>query len=239
MPMHFPTPLVPATLIRRYKRFLADVTLPSGEEITVHVANPGAMTGLDAAGARVWLSKSDNPKRKLPYSWELVEVDFGTGTELVGVNTGYPNWLVAEALKEKAIPTLADYATVRREVKYGHNSRIDFLLESGGKPPCYVEIKNVHLMRAPRLAEFPDCVTARGAKHLDELAAMAGAGARALMLFVIQIGSAQRFALARDIDPGYGKAFDAARKVGVEALAWKCAITPEGIAVTEPVEMVD
>ncbi len=239
MPMHFPTPLIPATLIRRYKRFLADVTLPSGEEITVHVANPGAMTGLDAAGARVWLSKSDNPKRKLPYSWELVEVDFGTGTELVGVNTGYPNWLVAEALKEKAIPTLADYASVRREVKYGRNSRIDFLLESDGKPPCYVEIKNVHLMRAPGLAEFPDCVTARGAKHLDELAAMAGAGARALMLFVIQIGSAQRFALARDIDPGYGKAFDAARKAGVEALAWKCAITPEGIAVTEPVEMVD
>ena len=128
---------------------------------------------------------------------------------------------------------------MRREVKYGKNSRIDFLLESDGRPPCYVEIKNVHLMRAPGLAEFPDCVTARGAKHLDELAAMVAGGARAVMLFVIQIGSAERFALARDIDPAYGGAFDRARKTGVEALAWKCAISAEGIVVAEPVTMAD
>jgi sugar fermentation stimulation protein A len=235
--MYFPSPLVPATLIRRYKRFLADVTLPNGEEITAHVANPGAMTGLDAPGSRVWLSKSDNPKRKLPYSWELVEVDFGSGAELVGVNTGHPNLLVAESLASKAIPGL-DYTSVRREVKYGKNSRVDFLLESEGQPPCYVEIKNVHLMRSPGLAEFPDCVTARGAKHLDELGSMVAQGAHALMLFVIQIGSAGRFSLARDIDPGYGKAFDRARKMGVAAVAWKCAISHEGIGVVEQVPII-
>jgi sugar fermentation stimulation protein A len=237
--MRFPAPLIPATLIRRYKRFLADVTLESGEEITAHVANPGAMTGLAAPGARVWLSKSDNAKRKLPFSWELVEVDFGGGLELAGVNTGHPNLLVAETLAAKALPELAGYASVRREVKYGTNSRVDFLLETEGRPPCYVEIKNVHLMRRASLAEFPDCVTARGAKHLDELAAMAAGGARAVMLFVIQIGSARKFSLARDIDPGYGRAFDRARAAGVEAVAWKCVISREGIAVKERVAMVE
>ena len=235
--MLFPAPLIPATLIRRYKRFLADVTLASGEELTAHVANPGAMTGLAAPGSRVWLSKSDNLKRKLPYSWELVEADFGGGAELVGVNTAHPNLLVAEALAAGVIPGLAGYTAVRREVKYGRNSRVDFLLEREGRPPCYVEIKNVHLMRQPGLAEFPDSVTARGAKHLDELASMAQAGARAVMLFVVQIGSAARFALARDIDPAYGRAFDRARQAGVEALAWKCAISAEGIAVVEEVEI--
>lgn len=239
MPMRFPSPLVPGTLIRRYKRFLADVTLPSGEEITAHVANPGAMTGLDTPGSRLWLSKSENPKRKLPWSWELVEVDFGGGTELVGVNTTYPNLLVSEALQARIIPELAGYASVRREVKYGKNSRVDFLLESEGEPPCYVEIKNVHLMRERGLAEFPDCVTARGARHLDELAGMVEAGARAVTLFVIQIGSTELFALARDIDRAYGQAFDYARKVGVETLAWKCTVSREGITVAEPVRMMD
>jgi len=236
--MRFPSPLIPATLIRRYKRFLADVTLASGEGITVHVANPGAMIGLAATGSRVWLSKSPNPNRKLPYSWELVEVDFGTGSELVGINTGHPNGLVAEALAAKAIPDLAGYASVRREVKYGTNSRVDFLLEQPGKPPCYVEIKNVHLMRQPGLAEFPDCVTTRGTKHLDELGAMAVAGARAVMLFVIQIASAERFALARDLDPAYDAAFERARKAGVGAAAWKCGISREMIEIASPIPIV-
>jgi len=236
--MRFPSPLIPATLIRRYKRFLADVTLASGEEITVHVANPGAMIGLAATGSRVWLSKSPNPSRKLPYSWELVEVDFGTGSELVGINTSHPNGLVAEALAAKAIPDLAGYASVRREVKYGTNSRVDFLLEQPGKPPCYVEIKNVHLMRQPGLAEFPDCVTTRGTKHLDELGAMAVAGARAVMLFVIQIASAERFALARDLDPAYDAAFERARKAGVGAAAWKCGISREMIEIASPIPIV-
>jgi sugar fermentation stimulation protein A len=230
---------VPATLIRRYKRFLADVRLPGGEEITAHVANPGAMTGLAAPGARVWLSKSDNPKRKLPWSWELVEVDFGGGPELVGVNTGHPNGIIAEALAAGLIPELAGYASARREVKYGKNSRVDVLLENAGRPPCYVEIKNVHLMRRQGLAEFPDAVTERGAKHLDELTAMVAAGCRAVMLFLIQIGSAERFALAADIDPTYARAFARARAAGVEAIAYRCAITADGIDCAHPVPIDD
>jgi len=233
--MRFSTPLIPATLVRRYKRFLADVVLPDGTEITAHVANPGAMTGLAAPGARVWLSKSESKTRKLPYSWELVEVDSGNGLELVGVNTSHPNALIAEAIAENNITEIAGYASARREVKYGKNSRVDFLLESPGKPPCYVEVKNVHLMRKPGLAEFPDSVTARGAKHLAELADVVRGGGRAMMLYLIQMPSAQTFALARDIDPDYAKAFDLARAAGVEAIAYRCAITREGISVTDTV----
>jgi sugar fermentation stimulation protein A len=236
--MRFTKPLIPAILVRRYKRFLADVTLASGEQLTVHVANPGSMIGLVDPGAKVWLSKSDNPKRKLAYSWELVAVDFGTGPEFVGINTMHPNALVAEAIAADLIPELVGYATVRREVKYGKNSRIDFLLEASAKAACYVEVKNVHLMRQPGLAEFPDAVTARGAKHLDELAGVIAAGNRAVMLFLIQIGSATRFALARDIDPRYGRAFDRARTCGVEAVARRCALTADAIAVSEAVPIV-
>jgi sugar fermentation stimulation protein A len=233
--MRFTEPLIPATLIKRYKRFLADVVLASGEEITAHVANPGAMIGLAAPGSRVWLSKSSNAKRKLPYSWELVEVDLGTGPELIGINTAHPNLLAAEAIAANAIPELAGYATARREVRYGKNSRVDFLLETPGRPPCYVEVKNVHLMRRVGLAEFPDSVTARGAKHLDELAAVTTAAGRAVMLFLIQIGSATRFALARDIDPAYGAAFDRAREAGVEAVAYRCVIEHAAITLSGPV----
>ncbi len=237
--MRFPASLLPATLVRRYKRFLADVVLPSGETVTVHCANPGSMIGLKAPGARVWLSRSANPSRKLAHSWELIEVDLGGGAELVGINTLHPNALAAEAIAAGAIPELAGYATVRREVKYGTSSRVDFLLEGPPRPPCYVEIKNVHLMRRAALAEFPDAVTKRGAKHLAELADMVALGHRAVMLFLIQIGSARRFALARDIDPTYGRAFDAARAAGVEAIAYRCAITREGIEVVERVSIVE
>jgi len=237
--MRFSAPLLQATLIRRYKRFLADVALPSGETVTVHCANPGSMIGLAAAGARVWLSRSNNPKRKLVHSWELIEVDLGSGAELVGINTIHPNALAAEAIGAGAIAELTGYASVRREVKYGKNSRVDFLLEAPMRPPCYVEIKNVHLMRQPGLAEFPDAVTKRGARHLAELGDMASAGARAVMLFLIQIASARRLALARDIDPAYGRAFDAARAAGVEAIAYRCTITCEGIEVIEPVAIAE
>ena len=237
--MQFPAPLIPATLIRRYKRFLADVALPSGEIVTVHCANPGSMIGLAAPGAPVWLSRSDNPKRKLVYSWELVEVDLGSGPELVGINTTNPNALAAEAIAAGRIPEIVGYGSVRREVKYGKNSRVDFLLEEPGRPPCYVEVKNVHLMRQKALAEFPDAVTKRGAKHLVELADMVATGARAVMLFLVQIASAERFALARDIDPTYGVQFDLARVQGVEALARRCRLTRARIEIAEAVAIID
>ncbi len=235
--MRFSSPLIPAILARRYKRFLADVAFASGEVTTVHVSNPGAMTGLNAPSSKIWLSDSQNPSRKLRYSWELVETDLGSGPELVGVNTIKPNALVAEALQAGLIPDLRGYPTIRREVKYGSNSRADFVLEDGKRPRCYLEVKNVHLMREPRLAEFPDCVTARGTKHLDDLASMVKQGARAVLLFVIQIPSAERFAVAGDIDPTYAAAFARARDRGVEMLAWRCKVAVEGIELVKPVPM--
>jgi sugar fermentation stimulation protein A len=168
-----------------------------------------------------------------------VETDLGAGPELVGVNTGRPLQLAAEALAAGSIPQLRGYSTIRREVKYGERSRIDFLLADSERQSCYLEIKNVHLMRQPGLAEFPDCATQRGAKHLRELAAMRAAGARAVLLFVVQIPSARRFAVARDIDPAYGLAFAAARRAGVEMLAWRCAIDLAGIAIAAPVPIMD
>jgi sugar fermentation stimulation protein A len=236
--MQFVSKLIPATLARRYKRFLADVVLDDGDMMTVHVANPGAMTGLDRPFSRIWISNSDNPMRKLPFSWELVEADFGAGPELVGVNTVNPNILVNDVLPTGLIPELRDYTSVRREVKYGTNSRVDFLLEGKGRRPCYLEVKNVHLMRKPGLAEFPDCVTARGAKHLGELATVVAGGARAVQLYIIQIPSADGFTVARDIDPAYAAAFDRARARGVEMLAWRCAVTVEGIEIAAPVAVV-
>ena len=218
--------LIPARLLR-------------GETVTAHCANPGAMIGLNVPGARVWLSKSANPKRKLGHSWELIEVDLGMGAELVGINTSLPNALAGEAIAAGLIPELAGYASLRREVRYGKNSRVDFLLEDPPRPPCYVEIKNVHLMRQAGMAEFPDAVTKRGTKHLVELSRMVTAGARAVMLYLVQIGSAERFTLARDIDPAYGAAYDAARACGVEAIARRCRLTCEGIEVAEPISIVD
>jgi sugar fermentation stimulation protein A len=236
--MRFPTPLIPATLIRRYKRFLADVTMADGTQTTVHVANPGSMLGLVAPGSQVFLSKSDNASRKLPLSWELVEVDFGRGAELVGVNTAHPNRLVEEALAADMVAALSGYARRRREVRYGRASRVDFLLEGDGRPPCFVEVKNVHMMREPGRAEFPDAVTARGARHLEELAAEVRRGARAVMLYLVQIGSAESVTFARDIDPAYGAAFDSAREAGVEAIALVCRVTREGIEVERPIPVL-
>lgn len=232
--MLFPSPLVPGRLIRRYKRFLADVTLDSGETITAHCANPGAMLGLTTPGARVLLSRSPDPKRKLAYSFELIEVDFGDGAQWVGINTAHPNRLAEEAIRAGTVAELAGYDHLRREVNYGRNSRIDLLLESEGRPPAYVEIKNVHLCRQPGLAEFPDCRTVRGAKHLAEMADMVRSGARAVMLYVIQM-RATAFSLATDLDPGYAVAFAAARAAGVEAIAYTTAISPTGLHLDHPV----
>lgn len=225
--MQLPAPLIEGRLVRRYKRFLADVELNSGEVVTAHVANPGAMTGLKAPGLRVWLSHSADPKRKLAYSWELVETDGA----LVGVNANRPNAIVAEALAADRIPKLSGYAQHRQEVKYGRNSRVDFLLQDadGAARDCYVEVKNVHLRRRARLAEFPDAVTARGAKHLDELAAAVAAGHRAVMLYMVQRGDCDRLAMAADIDPTYAAALTRAIAAGVEALCYDCRVSREAV----------
>lgn len=237
--MQLPSPLYAGRLIKRYKRFLADVKLETGEEITAHCANPGSMLGLAEPGSRVWLSQSDNPKRKLKYSWELVEVDLGQGPALVGINTAHPNPLVSEAISSGLITELAGYPALRREVKYGVNSRIDILLENNDLSRCYIEIKNVHLMRKNGLAEFPDSVTARGTKHLSELSEMVRQGHRAVMLYLVQRGDAEEFALARDIDPTYAEAFDAAVQTGVEALAFTCEVSPHSIKIKKRIPLVD
>jgi sugar fermentation stimulation protein A len=229
MLMRFSPDLVEGRLVRRYKRFLADVELASGDIVTAHCANPGSMLGLNAPGSRVWLSRSADPKRKLAYSWELIEIDLGRGPALVGINTGSPNGAVAAAIKAGLIPELNGYAEMRREVRYSENSRIDILLEDPARPPCYVEIKNVHLMRQAGLAEFPDSVTARGTKHLKALAAMVASEARAMMVYFVQRGDAEAFSLARDIDPGYAAAFQDARAAGVEAIAIASEVTLEGL----------
>ena len=227
--MRFPTPLLRGRLVRRYKRFLSDVVLDSGKEVVAHCANPGAMTGLMEPGAEVWLSESRNPARKLGYSWELVRV----GEGLVGINTGLPNAIVAEAIAAGRVPALRGYASMRREVKYGINSRIDLLLEDPHRPKCHVEVKNVHLRRAED-AEFPDCVTLRGAKHLRELAAVVRSGGRAVLLYLVQRADCERLTVAEDIDPGYAAAFREAREQGVEALCYACRLSTEAIELDRP-----
>jgi len=227
--------LLRGTLIKRYKRFLADVRLEDGRLVTATCPNTGSMLGLTEPGSVVWLSESNSPTRKYRFTWELVEADLGKGPALVGINTGHPNKLVAEALDARRIRALAGYPQLRREVRYGHNSRIDLLLECERKGSCYVEVKNVHLSRRHGLAEFPDSVTARGAKHLAELSGMVRQGHRAVMVFLIQRSEARRLALARDIDPGYGAAFDAATSAGVEAIALRCRMGTEEIVVDRPV----
>lgn len=224
--MQFPSPLLRGTLVKRYKRFLADITLDSGEEITAHVANSGSMMGLNEAGMEVWLSRSDNPKRKLKFSWELVH----DGDGLVGINTMHPNKLVAEAIEDGTIGELSGYSTLRREVKYGKNSRIDILLTEEGRADCYVEVKNVTLKRGDR-AEFPDAVTARGTKHLGELSDMVAAGSRAVMVYLVQRGDCAVFSVAADIDPAYANALAKAVSTGVEVICYACRLTPTEIVV--------
>ncbi len=223
--MLFPSPLVEATLLRRYKRFLADVILPDGSEITVSVPNTGSMLGLTAPGSRVLLSHSDDPKRKYAYRLEIVEAD---GT-LVGINTGMPNRIAEEAIRAGIVDDLAHYAALKREQRYGERSRVDMLLEDPERKTVYAEVKNVHFMRTPGLAEFPDTATARGTRHLEELARMCAKGHRAIMIYIIQRGDCDRFRLCDDLDARYAAAFRLASDAGVEACAIKCQITPEAI----------
>ncbi|WP_136443007.1 DNA/RNA nuclease SfsA [Pacificoceanicola onchidii] len=229
--MRFQTDLIPATLIRRYKRFLADCLLEDGREITAHVANPGSMLGLKDEGLRIWLEPNDDPKKKLKFAWRLVEHE---GGHFTGVDTGVPNRMLKAALMAGDVPGLDGYAMVRPEVKYGENSRIDFLLSDDARPDAYVEVKSVTLSRTNGLAEFPDSVTARGTKHLNELANMAQAGHRAVMLYLVQRTDCTSVSLASDIDPTYANACAEARAKGVEILCFDCRISPAGVTLGNP-----
>ncbi|MEO1137137.1 MAG: DNA/RNA nuclease SfsA [Pseudomonadota bacterium] len=232
--MRLPSPLKRGRLLRRYKRFLADIELADGRTITAHCANPGSMLGVAVEGAPVWAHEHGDKKRKLAFSWELVEVD----ETLIPVNTANPNRIASEAIDAGVIPELSGYGDIAREVKYGEGSRIDLLLSGRRrKNPCYVEIKNVHLSRTPGLAEFPDSVTTRGAKHLSELARVAAAGDRAVMLFVVQRSDCRRFAPAGDLDPAYAKALKSAHSAGVELLCYDCEVTTEEVVLRKALEI--
>lgn len=230
--MQFDTPLIPATLIRRYKRFLADCLLPDGREITAHVANPGSMLGMKEPGTKIWLEPNDDPKRKLNYAWRLIERPDG---QFIGVDTGLPNKMLKAALMAGHVPGLGGYDLVRPEVKYGEASRIDFLLTGAGRPDTWVEVKSVTLSREPARAEFPDSVTVRGAKHLRELEKIATSGDRAVMLYLVQRTDCQSMSLAADIDPAYAEAFARAAKAGVETLCFDCEISQAGVALGKPI----
>jgi len=231
--MQFTTPLIPARLIRRYKRFLADCTLEDGTEVVAHCANPGSMMGLAEPGTKIWLEPNDDPKKKLKYGWRLVDHENGHFT---GVDTSVPNRALKAALLAHEVPGLA-YDLVRPEVKYGENSRIDFLL-SGPDGETYVEVKSVTLSRTPGLAEFPDSVTARGTKHLQELARVVQAGHRAVMLYLVQRTDCAALTLAGDIDGAYAAAFRDAHAAGVEVMGFDCAISPAGVDLRKAIAFV-
>jgi sugar fermentation stimulation protein A len=224
--MQWPSPLLPGRLVRRYKRFLADVTLEDGTPVTAHCANTGSMLGCAEPGSPVLLSEATNPARKLRYTWELVQVD-GTW---VGINTARANGIVAEAIEAGRIPELAGHTDIRREVPYGRNSRIDIFL-TGGPGPTYVEVKNTTLAEGGT-ARFPDAVTERGRKHMEELARVVRAGNRAAVVFLVHRGDARQFRPADDIDPAYGKALRRAAKAGVMVLPYGASAGPGGVRVT-------
>ena len=233
--MRFSSPLRRGALVRRYKRFLADIDLDSGERVVAHCPNPGSMAGLMEPGAEVWLSPASGPKRKLQWTWELVRDDY-TGS-LVGINTGMANAVVEEALQAGQVDPALAGAAIRREVGYGSSSRVDFLLSPEVGPPCHLEVKSVTLRRstaAPHASEFPDAVTARGTRHLRELASVCTSGGRAVLLYLVQREDCAAVRLAEDIDPAYAAAARSALAAGVEFRAVSCRISPRGIAVTGP-----
>lgn len=228
--------MISGTLLRRYKRFLADVELADGSIITAHTPNTGSMLGCAEPGSRVWLRVVDNPQRKYPHAWELVENSAGV---MIGINTGVVNHLVSEAVTGGVITELQGYDTLRREVRYGsENSRIDLLLEGGGRPPCYVEIKNVTAVGAAGTAYFPDAVSTRGSKHLRELMQVVAQGGRGVVLFCVQRGDARAVRPADEIDPLYGRTLREAVAVGVEALAYRASVTPQAIMLDTALPVV-
>ena len=230
--MKLPSPLYPGILLRRYQRFLADVRLEDGETVTAHCPNSGSMRGCAAPGNKVYLSLSDNPKRKHPFTWELVYAD----DVWVGINTGRPNRLVHEAISQGRIPELSGYHEIRPEVRFGTDSRVDLLL-SGPAGSCYVEVKNVTLVDGER-ALFPDAVTVRGQKHLRELMAVVRNSGRGVIFFVVQREDAQALSPADTIDPEYGRLLRLAVQNGVEALAYQAAVSPLEISLTRRLPII-
>ena len=225
-------PLLPGTLIKRYKRFLADIALDDGTAVTVHCPNSGSMKGCATPGSRVFISRSANPGRKYPFTWELVESD----GFWAGINTALPNRLTREAIENGSVIELQGYEAIRSEVAYGEHSRIDLLLESPGQR-CFVEVKNVTLVENG-LALFPDAVTTRGQKHLNELMRVVREGDRGVIFFTVQRGDGRSVSPADVIDPEYGRLLRLAMTNGVEALAYRASVTPEEIRLTERLPVV-
>ncbi len=233
--MNFDPPLAEGRLLRRYKRFLADVELPGGEQVTIHCPNTGSMKACLEEGSPCWFSQSDNPKRKYSRTWEIATTPAG---DLAGVNTGRANALVEEAITNGTIAELQGYERVRREVPYGaERSRIDLLLE-GAAGNCYVEVKNVTLCEDEGLGLFPDSVSSRGTKHLRELAAMVAEGHRAVLLFCVQHTGIRQVAAAAAIDPLYAQTLAEVADQGVEVFAYQADITPQAIALCRPLPVI-
>ncbi|WP_031386625.1 DNA/RNA nuclease SfsA [Desulfonatronum thiodismutans] len=232
--MLLPQPLITGVLIRRYKRFLADVRLENGEVVTAHTPNTGSMLGCSSPGSLVWLSRADNPKRKYPWTWELTETEAGV---LVGIHTGRSNGLVWEALAEGKAAELAGYRPVRREVVV-ENGRLDMLLENAEGRACYVEVKNVTAVDEQGTAIFPDAVSVRASRHLETLAELVGKGHRAVIFFCVQRGDARRLSPADVIDPVYGQTHRRVSALGVEALAWRADVSQRAIALETPLPVV-
>lgn len=231
--MKFDEPLIPGVFLRRYKRFLVDVELADGRVVTAHCPNSGSLRTCTGPGWPVLLSDSHNPKRKLPLTWEMIH----NGRCWIGINTHRANALAAEAIANGVIPGLGGYPSLRREVRYGERSRVDILLEGEG-PPCWVEIKNVTLVDDAGRYAFPDAPTERGRRHLAELSGRVRRGDRAVLLFVVQRSDGAGFVPAAHIDPAYAEALEAARRAGVEILAWRAEVRPEGIEIVEPVDVL-
>lgn len=231
--MKFEKPLIEGTLIKRYKRFLADVELDNGEVITAHTPNTGSMLGCCKPGSRVWLSDSGNPKRKYRLGWELIEAEPDI---LVGINTSLANTLVNEAIEKGVIGELQDYRSLRREVRYGdENSRIDLLLESD--PDCYVEVKNVTLAENG-VALFPDAVSKRGTRHLRELERVVQDGNRGIIIFCVQRMDTGEFRPADTIDAEYGHTLRQVITSGVEVLAYRASVDAKSIELDTPLPVV-
>ena len=237
--MIFDPPLQSGQLVARYKRFLTDVQLDNGEVITIHCANTGAMTGCADPGTRVWYSTSDNPKRKLPNSWEIAESPAG---HFICVNTARANQIARELIEQEAIAPLAGYSRLRTEVKYGEeNSRIDLLLEDDEKGNCYIEVKSVTLLDERDqlgMGYFPDAVTARGAKHLRELATLAREGVRAVQLYCVNLTGIDAVRPAEEIDPGYAAALREAVAAGVQVLAYGVSLTSDAVVVDRRLDVI-